>query len=101
MLDDFEELSGWTAIASEGTRVSITHEPGQNGMAMRIAFELNTGGGWAIVRKSFSLALPANYAFNFQLRGEGRPNNFEFKLVDPSQRNVWWWRQPNVTWPEG
>jgi len=99
VLDDFEELSGWTAIASEGTRVSITHEPGQNGMAMRIAFELNTGGGWAIVRKSFSLALPANYAFNFQLRGEGRPNNFEFKLVDAKGRNVWWRNQRDMVFP--
>jgi hypothetical protein len=69
VLDDFEELSGWSAVASEGTRVWITHEPGRTGMAMRIAFELNTGGGWAIVRKSFAV-LPANYAFSFQLRGE-------------------------------
>ncbi|TMA68947.1 MAG: hypothetical protein E6J68_02585, partial [Deltaproteobacteria bacterium] len=82
VLDDFADLAGWTAIASEGTHVWIARESDETGTGMRIGFDLNIGGGWVIVRKSFSLALPENYAFSFRLRGETRPNNFEFKLVD-------------------
>ncbi len=99
VLDDFEQLAGWTAIASEGTHVTIASEPGRTGNAMRIAFELNTGGGYVIVRKTFSVNLPENYAFTFQLRGEGRPNNLEFKLIDGRGRNVWWRNQRDFVLP--
>src|SRR4029077_16670002 len=77
----------------------IASEPGRTGNAMRIAFELNTGGGYVIVRKKFSVTLPENYAFTFQLRGEGRPNNLEFKLIDGRGRNVWWRNQRDFVLP--
>ena len=92
-LDDFQDISGWKVTASEGSSASVVQEPGPTGNAMRIGFDLNPGGGYIIVRKEFSLALPANYAFTFNLRGDAKPNNFEFKLVDPSGKNVWWRRQ--------
>src|SRR6185503_12819575 len=90
MLDDFEDLTGWSTQSSEGTRVWIVQEAGRTGMGMRIGYDLNTGGGWVLVRKTFSFPLPQNYAFTFHLRGEGRPNNLEFKLIDSSAKNVWW-----------
>ena len=99
VLDDFEQLAGWTATASEGTHVWLASEPGHAGNAMRIGFELNTGGGYVIVRKSFNVTLPENYAFTFQIRGEGRPNNFEFKLIDARGRNVWWRNQRDFVFP--
>ena len=99
VLDDFADLAGWTAIASEGTHVWIARESDETGTGMRIGFDLNIGGGWVIVRKSFSLALPENYAFSFRLRGETRPNNFEFKLVDPRGKNVWWRNQRDYVFP--
>jgi len=92
-LDDFQDISGWKVTASEGSSASVVQEPGPTGNAMRIGFDLNPGGGYIIVRKEFSLALPANYAFTFNLRGDAKPNNFEFKLVEPSGKNVWWRRQ--------
>jgi hypothetical protein len=99
VLDDFETLEGWSSFASEGSRVWIVPEPGRTGMGMRIDFDLNTGGGWVIVRKAFSVALPDNYAFTFNLRGEARPNTFEFKLVDASGKNVWWRTRRDFTFP--
>jgi hypothetical protein len=98
-LDDFEDLSGWKVTASEGSSVWLVQEAGPTGKAMRIGFELNPGGGYIIVRKEFSLALPANYAFTFNLRGDAKPNNFEFKLVDPSGKNVWWRKQRDFSFP--
>jgi hypothetical protein len=99
LLDGFDDVSGWSTSASEGARAWITQEPGPDGMAMRVGFDLDSGGGWVIVRKSFSLPLPENYAFTLRLRGEGRPNNFEFKLLDPKGRNVWWRNQRDFAFP--
>src|SRR5882724_7125712 len=99
VLDDFEQLSGWTTSASEGGTVQISPEPGLNGMAMRIDFDIPREGGYAIVRKELSLKLPDNYAFTFQLKGDAPRNNVEFKLVDPSGKSVWWRMQRDYAFP--
>jgi hypothetical protein len=65
---------------------------------MRIGFDLGAG-GYVIVRKKITMKLPANYAYSFRLKGEGRPNNFEFKLLDASGKNVWWRSQRDFTFP--
>lgn len=98
-LDDFEDLSGWSVTTSEGSSAWITQEPGHSGSGMRVGFDLNTAGGYVIVRKAFSVPLPANYAFSFYLRGEAHQNNFEFKLVDAGGKNVWWRRQRDFSFP--
>ena len=71
-------------------RSRISHEagPDRHGDAPRL--RLPKAGGCVIVRKAVDLTLPENYAFTFQLRGEAARNNFEFKLVDPAGKNVWW-----------
>src|SRR6266481_2471458 len=68
-------------------------------MGMRVGFDLGAGGGYVIVHKQLSLPLPENYAFTFYLRGEGRRNNFEFKLLDPTGKNVWWRNQRDFSFP--
>jgi hypothetical protein len=98
-IDDFETIEGWTATASEGAQVWLAQEPGKVGQALRIDFDLGNSNAYVIVRKSFSFSLPRNFAFTFDLLGEGLRNNLEFKLVDPSNRNVWWWRQRDLVWP--
>jgi hypothetical protein len=98
-VDDFESIEGWSATASEGAQVWLAQEPGRVGQSLRIDFDLGNSNGYVIVRKAFSFSLPKNFAFTFDLLGEGLRNNFEFKLVDPSARNVWWWRQRDLVWP--
>jgi hypothetical protein len=99
VIDGFEAIEGWTASASEGAQVWIAQEPGRSGQALRIDYDLGNSAGYVIVRKTFSLSLPRNFAFTFDLMGEGPRNTFEFKLIDPSKRNVWWWRQRDLAWP--
>jgi hypothetical protein len=99
MLDDFEQPDGWTGNAADGSSVEISQEAGHTGMAMRVDFDIPKEGGWIIVRKSVDLTLPENYAFTFELRGEAARNNFEFKLVDPSGKNVWWRMQRDYPFP--
>jgi len=98
VLDDFENLGGWTASASNGAQAEIAHDTGHTGMGMRIDFDLQNG-GFVIVRKAFAPKLPANYAFKFFLRGDAPDNTVEIKLVDRDGQNVWWYRQPAFKFP--
>ncbi len=53
-------------------------------------YDFRGHGGWAAARKDFPRALPENWAIRLRLRGEGPPQTLEFKLLDPSGKNVWW-----------
>jgi hypothetical protein len=92
-LDDFTDLSDWTAIASGQARLTITPERGRRAGAMRLDFDFQGGGGFVVARKLFDLSLPENYAFSFGIRGQAPANIFEFKLVDASNQNVWRYRE--------
>ena len=98
VLDDFEDVAGWTATASDGARVELARDTGHAGMSLRIDFDLGAG-GYVIARKAFAITLPSNYAFKLFVRGEAPPNNFEFKLIDRTGQNVWWYRQRDFNFP--
>jgi hypothetical protein len=100
MLDAFEELQGWSIHTSPGVRVELAHDAGYSGLGMRIDFDFQGDGGYFIVHKAFPLKLPENYAFSFMLRGEAPVNNLEFKLIDPSSKNVWWYTQRDYAFPK-
>ena len=89
-LDSFDSLTGWSAHPSDGVKLEIRSDSGRNGRAMRLDYDFQGGGGYAIARKTFDIALPANYEFTYWIRGESPVNTLEFKLVDPSGENVWW-----------
>ena len=98
LLDGFESADDWTAVPSDGAKLHLSNEDGPHGQALRIDFEL-AGGGYAIVRRKIDVELPPNYAFTFAIRGRASRNNLEFKLVDASGENVWWYNQRNVEFP--
>lgn len=85
-LDDFEGIEPWSTFAPEGVRVEIANDEG----TLRIDYDFEQGGGFAIVRREVDVAVDANYAFDFRVRGQGPPNDLEFKLVDGTGDNVWW-----------
>lgn len=90
VLDDFSDLTPWTASASPGATAEIARDTGEDGsQAMRLDFDLGLG-GFVIVRRAIALPLPANYQFSFRVRGSGPPNSLELKLVDPKTDDVWW-----------
>lgn len=100
VLDSFETLAGWTAAPSDGVRLTIAPDSGVVGRSMRLDFDFQGGGGYAIARKELPITLPANYEFTFRIRGDARPNNLEFKLVDPTGDNVWWVNRRDFEFPE-
>jgi hypothetical protein len=99
VLDNFEDLSGWTAITSGESKLSITQDDGPHGKAMRLDFDFCGGGGFVVARKLLPLELPESYSFSFQIRGDAPSNIFEFKLMDPSDRNVWRYRVESFDFP--
>src|SRR5882757_11413955 len=92
IVDDFSDAASWLAVASGQAELKITSERGTNGLALRLDFDFKGGGGFIGARKEFTLRLPEAYAFSFRVRGAAPKNKLEFKLADPSDKNVWRWQ---------
>ena len=92
-LDEFEAVGAWTALSSDGVLASVRPAPGLAGRALRLDFDFRGHGGHAGVRRALPLRLPDNYELSFYVRGDAPPNDLQFKLVDASGDNVWWYRQ--------
>lgn len=99
LLDDFEALSGWNPIVSEGAKVNIISGEGKSGKGMLMEFDLLGVYGYVIAEKEFVLDLPSNYQFTFDMKAEAPVNNFEFKLIDEKE-NVYWIKKLNVQYPK-
>jgi hypothetical protein len=100
LLDGFEDLSAWKAVASDGVTSSIHPVAGVEGQALRLDFDFAGTAGYAIARRALPLDLPANYELSFQLRADAPVNDLEVKLVDASGDNVWWFTRRDFTFPE-
>ena len=98
-LDDFRDPSAWSATASDGVGASLQPVDAPGGRGLCLDYDFNGFSGYAVARRALAIDYPPNYAFDFQLRGDGPANNLEFKLVDASGDNVWWVRKPDVALP--
>ena len=99
VLDAFQDLSGWSAVASGQAQLTIRRDDGPHGSAMRLDFDFHGGGGFVVARKLFQRAMPASWAMGFQMRGAAPANKLELKLADPSGRNVWWFHRDAFEFP--
>jgi hypothetical protein len=97
LLDGFDRPERWRALPADGVELALRSGPGRTGQAMRFDFAFRSGGGYAIARRELNLDLPPNYAFSFWIRGTAPPNTLEFKLVDRSGENVWWYTERDRT----
>ena len=95
-LDEFEAPGAWAAEASDGVHASARWVPGLAGQALRLDFDFQGHGGHTGVRRALPLRLPDNYELSFYVRGDAAANDLQFKLVDASGDNVWWYRQPKL-----
>jgi hypothetical protein len=99
ILDQFRDLAGWMPVASGQAELLISQDSGSHGPVMRLDFDFRGGGGFVVARKLFSFSLPDTYAFRFNIRGVAPRNKFEFKLVDPSGKNVWRYQREAFEFP--
>jgi hypothetical protein len=92
-------LGEWTSAAADGSSAALSAEPTPRGAALRIDFNLVGPTSWIIARHECAAVLPAHYVVVLRVRGVAPANQLQFKLVDPSGANVWWWRRPNFAFP--
>ncbi len=98
LLDDFEILTGWTPIVSDGAHLTLAQGPGVPGSSLAMQFDLRGASGYCIAQKEFSIDLPADFQFVFDMRADAPVNNFEFKVIDDHD-NVFWIKKLNITYP--
>lgn len=99
VLDDFEDVSRWKAVPSEGVSLSLAADAGFRGRALRMDFDFQGRSGWAAARRAVPLEMPENWELSFRVRADAPVNNLEFKLLDPSGENVWWVNRRNFEFP--
>lgn len=96
-LESFDDVAAFQALPSDGVRLTLRADSGVSGRALRMEFDYQGHGGYAVARRAFTLpALPAYWAITLWVRGVARPNTLELKLVDSSGQNVWWMRRPEL-----
>lgn len=99
VLDDFEDVSRWKAVPSDGVSLTLAADAGFRGRALRLDFDFQGRSGWAAARRNVPLQMPDNWEFSFRIRADAPVNNLEFKLVDESGENVWWVNRRNFEFP--
>ena len=94
-LDDFEDVSTWTAVTPGVSRLAISRERDALGASMRLDFDFQAAAGFAVARRALTLPLVLAEAFALELdiRASGPWNTLEIKLIDPGGQNVWWYRE--------
>lgn len=93
----FKDPTQWQVFASgqsEGVISQIEAEDGSAGL--RLNYDFHGGGGFIVVRREIRFALPGTFEIGFSMRGEGSTNNFEFKIADLGNTNVWRRLRENV-----
>ena len=99
VLDAFDDIAPWTAVASDGVKASVHPADGVGGRGLRLDFDLGGTAGYALARRALPLDVPPNYEIVFYLRGDAPANQFQVKLVDASGDNVWWINRPDFQFP--
>jgi len=94
VLVDFSDASRWKVLTSDGVslKCAVEHESAAaaaHATSLRLDYNFASS-GFAGVRHSLPLDLPANFELAFSVRGDLPRNNLEFKLVDETGDNVWW-----------
>ena len=101
LLDGFEQTAPWTAHPADGVRAALRADRGHTGLGLRLDFDFQGGGGYAIARRELPIDLPANYAISFWIRGVAPVNTLEFKLIDSTGENVWWYTERDRAFTAG
>jgi hypothetical protein len=76
-------------------------DSGHTGKALRLDFDFQGHGGYAVIHRALPIDFPDNYVLSFWIRGNAPVNNLEFKLIDATGDNVWWRNQRGFTFQGG
>ncbi len=97
----FDDPAQWQVFASGQSEGVVTRIEAANGSSgLRLAYDFHGGSGFIVMRRVIHFKLPGTFEIGFSLRGEGPSNNFEFKVADPGNTNVWRRLRENVELPD-
>ena len=82
-------LAEWQATVSGNAKLELSSTRAGRLPALRLDYDFKGGQGFVVARRACKLAMPAEYAVRFRLRGRGAVNHLELKLIDESGLNVW------------
>lgn len=86
----FDDPSEWKVYASGRARGKVAPSAGPDGrVALKLDYDFHGGGGFVVMRRTFRFTAPEAFRIAFLVRGRGPVNQFEFKVADPSNTNVW------------
>ncbi|MBK1720300.1 hypothetical protein [Thiocystis violacea] len=101
LLDDFQEPTGWSAMACGQGRLRIRPDNGPSASAMRLDFALGDAGGRLVARRPLRRSLPASFALMMEIRAEASASGFEFRLLGAGGENLWWFRDESFDFDSG
>ncbi|MCY7379643.1 MAG: discoidin domain-containing protein [Gemmatimonadaceae bacterium] len=102
VLESFDAAAPYTALPSDGVRLSLSADSGVAGRALRMDYDFQGRAGYAVARRAFALPpLPAYWSITLWIRGSAKPNTLEIKLADSTGQNVWWMRRPELSVANG
>jgi len=79
----------WSAVAAGEARLVLSSASTGGRPALRLDFDFKGGAGFVVARCPVQYEVTEEYTVAFRLRGAGRINSLEIKLVDASGQNVW------------
>jgi hypothetical protein len=74
----------WRALPATGVQMSLQNEGG----VVRVDFDFQGHGGYAIARRDAKIALPENFELAFRMKAETPRNTLEVKFI--RGEDVWW-----------
>ena len=97
----FNDPTQWQVFASGQSEGVVSQIKAADGtVGLRLKYDFHGGGGFIVIRRVILFSLPGTFEIGFSLRGAGPPNNFEFKVADPGNTNVWRRLRENVELPD-
>ena len=96
----FQDAAAWQVFASGQARGRVRTSDAPDGKrGLRLEYDFHGGGGFVVIRRVMPMTLPETFAIGFQLRGQGPPNHFEFKVAGSGGADVWRYQRTDFAIP--
>ena len=83
------DAAAWSPVTAGDARLALSSASAGGRPALRLDFDFRGGAGFVVARYPAQQQVSEDYTIGFRLRGVGRANNLEIKLIDSSGQNVW------------
>ncbi|HEU0065850.1 MAG TPA: discoidin domain-containing protein [Sphingomonas sp.] len=95
LLDGFDRVPPWSAQGSDGVRAQADGIPGEQGAALRLAYDFAKVSGYAYLQRPLAIDWAPDFELTLRMRGTGGVNDLQIKFTSADGTNVWWYRRPN------